>query len=577
MKEQRIAKRLVAITFSILLLLLIATNILIYFIINLVAERTIGTQGMSTVQNATKYIDTDQYEQFIKNPQEDETYLEIKNDLNEIREHLGALYLYTVAVDQDEVRVVVDGLPEEEDANFNGVTESITREEVEPVLAGKTAFTSIVDDPPNEKSLTAYAPLKNQKGEVIGILGLDISAAKIDDIQMELLKKIIPIAMTVLVIIIIFACILLYWKINASLSPLKAMNKALDDLADGNLKESLQTVQMIEVKKNDEIKSFSDNFNVAVRQLITMTEKVQSSSQSLIEATQSIVESIHSTKRSSQEIATYATHVAESSDAQKRSNEESVQAMQEMTTGVQQIVDSFSVVGQSSQEVTELVDASYQQTESVIIEIDEVKDSVISTNKVIHHLGNQFREIEKIVSVIASITEQTNLLALNAMIESARAGEAGKGFAVVADEVRKLADQSKESAEQIASLIKGFEELTEHVIHDTEESTKRVEAGTESVKSIGQLLHRIKYSISDVHSGIQEVSAVTEEMSAGSEEVLASLEQITEISSRNAEESSMASDSVDEQMAIMTTMAQSAEQLKELSNQLKETVNRFQV
>lgn len=62
-------------------------------------------------------------------------------------------------------------------------------------------------------------------------------------------------------------------------------------------------------------------------------------------------------------------------------------------------------------------------------------------------------EMNKIVEIVKEIANQTNLLALNASIESARAGEFGKGFAVVAGEVRKMSTQTKDSTDDIGSLI----------------------------------------------------------------------------------------------------------------------------
>src|SRR5690606_21331024 len=79
-------------------------------------------------------------------------------------------------------------------------------------------------------------------------------------------------------------------------------------------------------------------------------------------------------------------------------------------------------------------------------------------------LHQRSQAIEGIIEVITGIADQTNLLALNAAIESARAGEYGKGFAVVASEVRSLAEQSLESSEHIAEIIKQMIIDTNHSV-----------------------------------------------------------------------------------------------------------------
>ncbi|HYD70187.1 protoglobin domain-containing protein [Azospirillum sp.] len=128
-----------------------------------------------------------------------------------------------------------------------------------------------------------------------------------------------------------------------------------------------------------------------------------------------------------------------------------------------------------------------------------------SAKQVMHQLSTAAHEIGGILDIIRKIAEQTNLLALNATIEAARAGDAGKGFAVVANEVKHLANQSGQSADEIAGKVAAIQEVTQSAI-----------AGIERVAATVHHMEEINASIS---TAIEEQSAATQEIARNVAEV----------------------------------------------------------
>lgn len=107
---------------------------------------------------------------------------------------------------------------------------------------------------------------------------------------------------------------------------------------------------------------------------------------------------------------------------------------------------------------------------------DLVKESNDNVSNVIYNLRDKSENISRLTDGVAQI----NLVALNAAIESARAGEMGKGFAVVAEEVRSLAEQSKDLASNIYSIVKELNKESEksvdavQVLNDTSEQQRNL-------------------------------------------------------------------------------------------------------
>ncbi|PZD95863.1 hypothetical protein DNH61_10460 [Paenibacillus sambharensis] len=168
-------------------------------------------------------------------------------------------------------------------------------------------------------------------------------------------------------------------------------------------------------------------------------------------------------------------------------------------------------------------------------------------------------------------------LALNASIEAARVGEQGKGFAVVAHEVRELAEQSKESAGQIAELVYAIRQETVQTVSLMEAGTKEVDEGIHAVNAAGASFEQIRCSIDGVVRQIQEVTAASEQMSASTEQAASSVHVISEIADASTAGTQQVAAALEEQLASMDEMNQAASLLSAKSGELQNLIGKFLV
>ncbi|MER0238496.1 PAS domain-containing methyl-accepting chemotaxis protein [Fulvimarina sp. MAC8] len=253
------------------------------------------------------------------------------------------------------------------------------------------------------------------------------------------------------------------------------------------------------------------------------------------------------------QIASTMNKILQSSDGIRRGTEEISVAADDLSRRTETQAASLEETAAALNEITSTVkktavDASQANNAVSTARTDAVRSGEIVGNAIaaMDSIESSSRQIERIIGVIDEIAFQTNLLALNAGVEAARAGEAGRGFAVVASEVRGLAQRSAEAAKEIKTLIST--------------SGEQVGLGVKLVKETGSALERIVEQINNINSLVSNMANSVQEQSTGLGEVNVAVGQMDKVTQQNAamvEETAAASRSLaDETVSLNEAVSQ---------------------
>ncbi|ABZ85315.1 methyl-accepting chemotaxis protein [Heliomicrobium modesticaldum Ice1] len=353
--------------------------------------------------------------------------------------------------------------------------------------------------------------------------------------------------------------------------PIEQMVAGADKFAAGDLRAA------IDIHSDDEFGQLATAMNRMQSNLKELIGKIKTSSADLAESSSQLSDAAEQSAQASTQVAEAITSVAEGNNAQLQAMTETASVMEQISARTDKAVSISQEVSALTGETSQAAIEGRRAIDAATTQMNRIEATVTGLARVIANLDERSQAIGQIVDLIAGIAGQTNLLALNAAIEAARAGEQGRGFAVVAEEVRKLAEQSQDSASQIAVLIEEIRREIDAAVKSMNDGSREVTEGAQVVHRAGEAFMTISDRIVLVAAQVKEITAAVEQLAAGSKQVAAMMQKADAISKEIAGQSQSVSAATEEQSASMEQISASSQSLLQMAENLRKAVERFQV
>ncbi|MBO8137452.1 MAG: methyl-accepting chemotaxis protein [Desulfotomaculum sp.] len=446
----------------------------------------------------------------------------LMNNKFDVVDRIGELTGDTVTIFLNDTRIATNVVKED---GQRAVGTKVSKEVAETVLKNGKDFygeANVV----GHLYQTAYTPIKNEKGEIIGIWY--VGAPK--NVTTAMIQDAITITVISSAILFILGLVGIFYISNKIIiSPLNMLMKGINKFASGDFTEK------IDIKSKDEIGELANSVNNMSDQLNNLLKDIAVNAQS---------------------VAAQSEELAASNEELNATMEEVASTTNEVASAAEQGYKSANKVAEEARKAGETAKQGDNTVKLTVEKINSISETTGRVEKTVKELEDLSSKIDKITNVIAGIADQINLLALNAAIEAARAGEAGRGFAVVAEEVRKLAEQSADATSEINQLIGQVKDGIKRANTAMEQGSQEVKEGVELANDAGQALEDINKAINSVITQIKEVAEGTNQASKGIEEVAGSNEQVT---------------------ATVQQLNSSSQELANIANTLQNSLSKFKI
>ncbi len=457
------------------------------------------------------------------------------------------------------------------DAGGNRIVETQAGSKVTAKVleAGEDYFDKNVDLV-GQKFYGYYTPLKDSNGNIVGMLFAGMPKA---DAERQI-TEIILFIVAVTIFLVLASGALLWILIGQITKALGHGADAIDTMAKGDLNITFDEKTL---KRKDEIgviaralKSLQQELGEIISTIMEQSKKLTETSRHLDSETDIAEDHMSQVDKAVGEIAEGAGSQAEETQNATENIILMGNMIEENTQDIEQLNQNAKSIKERGQVAIEALKELRATNEKTKASIDVIYEQTNVTNE-------SAQKIKEATSLITDIAEETNLLSLNASIEAARAGEQGRGFAVVAAQIQKLAEQSNESAQQIDSIIVSLLAESDKSVSTMEEVKGIMEQQSENVENTNVEVTQVLEEVEKAIHAIEGVAEKTVQINGARNSVVDTVQNLSAIAEENAASSQETSASVAEVGNVITGIADTARDLREISERLDEGMNIFKV
>ena len=469
-----------------------------------------------------------------------EEYETIIQELVLFRDNADIEYIYTLRnVGDDQFEFIVDSDPEEPAAvgDLCEMTEALN-----------VAFTDQVTTADNEpfadewgSHVSAYSPVLYD-GQVVGIVGVDISANWIEE-QTKALRNLVVIACLVTYLVSMIVLFLLMSKFTRGI---RKLNDKVKELASG----SGDLTKEIDIYTKDEMGEIAENMNVFIGHIRTLVKDVVQSTEEILLSGEELGITVQDNTKimshMNSEIEEIGVNMEKSASSSKMMSENLAESSEHIAAFAQDVESICKMVRQANENAQKTALLAKENRQNAMDSINELRVRMEKTNQ----NTKQIMRVKQIAEEISTIAGQTRMLSLNAQIEAARAGTMGAGFAVVATEVGSLSDDIDNAVTEINKInnqvqiaVDTLTDVLEEMIRFVSEDVAKdydsfaalgEEYGTttgtiyEQMTEIGNQSAQISQDISDINQEVQNITQMVSSMEGNTKDLTQSNELIAD-------------------------------------------------